>query len=162
MISSELLSMSIGDQMIAMDRFSADEYRAQRHVSGVHLKHEYCISPDSYRQADDPNYREPTLEEINDVADQLLLIFSKKRLSKMLGIDTGSNKTRQLNRWTTGESKIPYVGWRMLLIVSGRVSQFFRVPDTEGSSLYELDGGSEAFLILSRENYVKRLKESEY
>lgn len=129
------LESEIQDKILA--EFNYDERLSSRHCALVHFINEHYQRPDSYRSIDDPNYREPTKEEISEVIEHLAKIHSKTIVSKQLGLKIESNPTKTINRWMKGESSIPYTAWRMLLILDGRVIETNRIPDGDGYRAWE-------------------------
>lgn len=104
-----------------------------RHCEIVHTQHEQRQVPDSYRSIDDPLYRDPTPSEIAEVIDHLSKVQSKTIVAKQLGLQNKSNQTRSIERWKSGECRIPYPAWRLLLILDGRAVETNRIAEPDGS-----------------------------
>lgn len=119
------------------ERIEFEEEIARNHAISVCLHADMANMPDSYRSIDDPDYRDPTLEEVNHVITSFNEIHSLVMISKMLGIHSEQLPTRVINRWRSGEKQMPYCSWRMLLIISGRATQYARIPDFVGEKKWE-------------------------
>lgn len=132
-INPALFDLSKEQQESIREKFDHELDLVTRHCARVHFMNGHHERPDSYRSIDDPKYREPTLDEIADVIDYLSSFHSISTISKQLGLNTKSNPTRTINRWIDGVYTIPYPAWRMLLILSGRVVQVNRIPESDGS-----------------------------
>ena len=113
--------------------FDSELKLSSRHCSLVHFMNNHHARPDSYRSIDDPMYCDPTTAEITEVIDHLASAYSIGSVTKQLGLQNKSNPTDSLNRWKTGESRIPYPAWRLLLILDGRVVEVNRIPESDGS-----------------------------
>lgn len=136
-VNSNLMDLDTDIQDQILSDFNYDERLVTRHCALVHFINEHYQQPDSYRSIDDPDYREPTKDEISIVIDHLAKIHSKTIVAKQLGLKIDSNPTKTLNRWIKGESTIPYTAWRMLLILDGRVVETNRIPDGDGYRAWE-------------------------
>ncbi len=135
-INTELFDLPKEKQEFIREQFDHELDLSSRHCALVHFINHFEDRPDSYRSIDDPDYREPTTDEIKDVIDHLSSIHSLGIVSKQLGLKGASNPTRTLNRWKSGENEIPYAAWRLLLILDGRVVQVNRIPDADGSKVW--------------------------
>ena len=108
--------------------------KMKRHVGIVYFMN--TLKHDSYRDIDDPNYRDPTNAEVIEVIDTMVYVGHKKTdIARLLGIKTTSkDKTKVLRKWCDGEpeamSVIPYSSWVHLLILSGKKCLYNVVPDT--------------------------------
>ena len=107
--------------------------RMKRHVGIV-----YFMNPaklDSYRNIDDPKYRDPTNAEVIQVIDTMIFIgHCKTDIARMLGLKTASkDKTKVLRKWCDGGldevSSIPYSSWVHLLVLSGKTCLYNAVPE---------------------------------
>ena len=132
-INPKLLELPNLVQQQINEDFTTENYLSSRHCSLVHFMNDHYLRPDSYRSIDDPSYRDPTLEEISEVIDHLASIHSYGVVAKQLGLKGKSNQTRALKRWKNGENAIPYPAWRLLLILDGRVVEFNRIIEPDGS-----------------------------
>lgn len=96
------------DEQEVMESFR----KMKRHVGIVYFMN--TLRHDSYRDIDDPNYRDPTNAEVVEVIDTMAFLgFKKTDVAKLLGIRTVSkDKTKTLRKWCEGESDavstIPY------------------------------------------------------
>ncbi|NOH36547.1 hypothetical protein [Vibrio chagasii] len=132
-INPDLFELPKKQQEKIRDEFDHELELSTQHCALVHLMNRHFERPDSYRSIDDPNYRDPTKEEITQVIDYLAKVHSLGVVAKQLGLKSKSNPTRTLNRWRNGENEIPYPAWRLLLILAGRVVQVNRVPELDNS-----------------------------
>lgn len=131
-INTNLFNLSAEKQQEVSEVHEHEQELSRRHCSYVHFIAESINQPDSYRSIDDPDYREPTPTEIQEVFDHLAVVNSKLVVTKMLGIKGKTNPMRTVNRWVDGENAIPYSAWRLLLILDGRVVQTNRLPTDTG------------------------------
>ncbi|PSV01213.1 hypothetical protein C0W80_09995 [Photobacterium leiognathi subsp. mandapamensis] len=133
-INPKLFNLSAEKQEEINERHEYEQELSRRHCSYVHFIAESFSQPDSYRSIDDPEYREPTPDEVKVVFDHLANAHSKSVVTKMLGIKGKSNPMRTINRWIEGETAIPYPAWRLMLILDGRVVQTNRLPTDMGET----------------------------
>ncbi|ABZ76312.1 hypothetical protein Shal_1746 [Shewanella halifaxensis HAW-EB4] len=107
--------------------------KMKRHVGIVYFMN--TAKHDSYRNIDDPNYREPTNAEVAEVIETMIFIgHTKTDIARMLGIKTVSkDKTKVLRKWCDGEptdtSSIPHSSWVHLLVLSGKICLYNAVPE---------------------------------
>lgn len=117
------------DEQEVMESFR----KMKRHVGIVYFMN--TLRHDSYRDIDDPNYRDPTNAEVVEVIDTMAFLgFKKTDVAKLLGIRTASkDKTKTLRKWCEGEpdaiSSIPYSSWVHLLVLSGKKCLVNVVPE---------------------------------
>ena len=117
------------DEQEVMESFR----KMKRHVGIVYFMNN--IKHDSYRDIDDPKYREPTNAEVIEVIDTMAFLgFKKTDVARLLGIKTVSkDKTKTLRKWCEGEpdavSAIPYSSWVHLLVLAGKKCLVNVVPD---------------------------------
>ncbi len=107
--------------------------KMKRHVGIVYFMNP--IRHDSYKNIDDPDYRDPTNEEVSEVINTMIFIgYSKTDIARMLGLRTASkDKTKALRKWCDGEpdetSSIPYSSWVHLLVLAGKTCLHNVVPE---------------------------------
>jgi len=129
MKANDLNDMNDIDEQEVMESFR----KMKRHVGIVYFMNN--IKHDSYRDIDDPEYREPTNVEVIEIIDTMAFLgFKKTDVARLLGIKTVSkDKTKTLRKWCEGDpdavSSIPYSSWVHLLVLSGKKCLYNVVPE---------------------------------
>ncbi len=64
-------------------------------------------------------YAPPSDSDIKDILSELNM--TGQDCADMVGVAS----SRTVRRWTSGDAKIPYSAWRMLLLKAGKIEQIF-------------------------------------